>query len=150
MYFKHKIRSIISNWSPIVKASNTSTFVSNVFTLTSILLTSVIKPPPRKSNCALAWSILSIVSGIIVSIWPRRKENPLTYTDKIKHVRKMFPKHGRQVMIDKKVRTALEAVVSLYNQGIKNITMIVGDDRVREFNVLLNKYNGQKSRHGFF
>ena len=78
------------------------------------------------------------------------KKNPLTYTDKIKHVRKMFPKHGRQVMIDKKVRTALEAVVSLYNQGIKNITMIVGDDRVREFNVLLNKYNGQKSRHGFY
>ena len=78
------------------------------------------------------------------------KKNPLSYQDKVKHVRKMFPKHGRQVMIDKKVRTAIEAVVSLYNQGVKNIVMVVGDDRVREFNVLLNKYNGQKARHGFY
>ena len=78
------------------------------------------------------------------------KKNPLSYQDKVKHVRKMFPKHGRQVMIDKKVRTAIEAVVSLYNQGVKNIVMVVGDDRVREFSVLLNKYNGQKARHGFY
>ena len=78
------------------------------------------------------------------------KKNPLSYKDKIKHVRKMFPKHGRQVMINKKIRTAIEAVVALYNQGYKSVVMVVGDDRVREFDILLNKYNGVKSRHGFY
>ena len=78
------------------------------------------------------------------------KKNPLTYTDKIKHVRKMFPKHGRQVMINKKIRTAIEAVVALYNQGYKSVVMVVGDDRVREFDILLNKYNGKKGPHGIY
>jgi hypothetical protein len=28
--------------------------------------------------------------------------------------------------------------------------MVVGEDRIREFEVLLNKYNGKKARHGFY
>ena len=41
-------------------------------------------------------------------------------------------------------------MVSLYNQGYKSVTMVVGEDRITEFEVLLNKYNGQKARHGFY
>ena len=78
------------------------------------------------------------------------KKNPLSYSDKVKHVRKMFPKHARSVMINKKVKTAIDAVVSLHNEGYKRVVMIVGQDRVREFDILLNKYNGQKARHGFY
>ena len=29
------------------------------------------------------------------------KKNPLTYEQKVKHTRKMFPKHARNVMVDK-------------------------------------------------
>ena len=78
------------------------------------------------------------------------KKNPLSYSDKIKHLRKMFPPHARQVMVDKKVRTAIEALVSLYNAGYRKINMVVGEDRIREFDTLLNKYNGVKARHGFY
>ena len=35
-----------------------------------------------------------------------KKKNPLDYNSKVKHVRKMFPRHARRVMINKKVRTA--------------------------------------------
>jgi hypothetical protein len=38
----------------------------------------------------------------------------------------------------------------MYNDGFKNIAMIVGSDRVNEFNTLLNKYNGVKGRHGLY
>ena len=31
------------------------------------------------------------------------KKNPIPYNSKIKYVRKMFPKHARQVMMNKKV-----------------------------------------------
>ena len=78
------------------------------------------------------------------------KKNPLEYASKVKHIRKMFPKHARQVMLNKKVKTAIDVLVALYNEGFTKVVMVVGDDRVREFDILLNKYNGQKARHGFF
>ena len=78
------------------------------------------------------------------------KKNPLSYTDKIKHARKMFPKYARQIMINKNAKTAMDVATALYNEGFKKIVMVVGSDRVREFEVLLNKYNGVKSRHGLF
>ena len=79
-----------------------------------------------------------------------KKKNPLSYSDKIKSVRKMFPKHARSVMINKKVRNTMEAATLLYDQGFRKIVMVVGSDRIREFDILLNKYNGKSSRHGFY
>lgn len=78
------------------------------------------------------------------------KKNPLSYSDKVKHVRKMFPKHARSVMINNKIRTAIDAAVDLYNQGFRSVVMVVGSDRVTEFEVLLSKYNGKDARHGFY
>ena len=78
------------------------------------------------------------------------KKNPLTYTNKVKHVRKMFPRHARRVMINKKVRTPFDAASYLYDQGFRSVSMVVGSDRVREFKTLLDKYNGVKGNHGFF
>ena len=78
------------------------------------------------------------------------KKDPLSYSDKVKHVRKMFPKHARSVMIDKNIRNVFDVASRLHNEGYKKVTMIVGADRVREFDVLLRKYNGVKARHGFY
>src|SRR5210317_2482262 len=78
------------------------------------------------------------------------KKNPLQFKDKIKFLRKMFPKHARNVMADKDVRNVLDIVVKLYEQGFTKVTMVAGSDRVKEFDILLNKYNGQKAKHGFY
>ena len=78
------------------------------------------------------------------------KKNPLLFKDKIKFLRKMFPKHARSVMSDKDVRTVLDIAVKLYDQGFTKVTMVAGSDRIKEFDILLNKYNGVKSRHGFY
>ena len=78
------------------------------------------------------------------------KKNPLTYQDKIKAVRKMFPRHARSIMLDKKVKNAMEAASSLYDEGYKNLVMVVGSDRINEFSTLLKKYNGKDGRHGFY
>ena len=77
-------------------------------------------------------------------------KNPLSYSDKVKHVRKMFPKHARNVMINRNVKTAMDAAVELYNQGFRKLVMVVGSDRIREFDTLLTKYNGKDARHGFY
>ena len=77
-------------------------------------------------------------------------KDPLSYSDKVKHLRKMFPKYGRNIMVDKGVKNVFDIAAKLYEQGYKRITMVVGEDRLREFEVLLNKYNGKKARHGFY
>jgi hypothetical protein len=78
------------------------------------------------------------------------KENPLPYADKIKHVRKMFPKHARSVMINKKVVTPFHALSALYDEGFRKVVMVAGSDRVAEYDLRLNKYNGKKGGHGFY
>ena len=78
------------------------------------------------------------------------KKNPLSYSDKIKSVRKMFPKHARNIMISKNVKTAMDILSTLYDQGFRKVAMVVGSDRVIEFETLLNKYNGKEARHGFY
>jgi len=77
------------------------------------------------------------------------KKDPLPYVKKVAYMKKMFPKHARNIVVDK-ARNVFEIAVSLYNKGHKAIVMVVGSDRVDEFNSLLNKYNGVEARHGYY
>ncbi len=70
------------------------------------------------------------------------KKNPLKFKDKIKFLRKMFPKYARSIMADSDIRTVFDIVVRLYDQGYTKVNMVVGEDRLNEFDTLLNKYNG--------
>ena len=76
--------------------------------------------------------------------------NPLNYMSKIKYARKMFPKYARQIMVNKSVKNVMDIGTALYNDGFKRIVMVVGSDRVAEFEARLNAVNGKKGRHGFF
>ena len=78
------------------------------------------------------------------------KKNPLEYKDKIKFARKMFPRHARNILLNTKLHNAMEIAVALYNEGFRRVIMVVGSDRVNEFEILLKKYNGEKARHGFY
>jgi hypothetical protein len=78
------------------------------------------------------------------------QKDPLSYKDKVKHIRKMYPKHARSVIMDPKIKNVFDVAAQLYDQGYSSVTMVVGQDRLREFDVLLNKYNGTKARHGFY
>tara|TARA_R110000796_G_scaffold38462_5_gene96729 strand:+ start:707 stop:1885 length:1179 start_codon:yes stop_codon:yes gene_type:complete len=78
------------------------------------------------------------------------KKDPIPYSDKIKHVRKMFPKHGRSIVVNKKVINPFYALSDLYNQGFRQVIMVAGSDRVQEYELRLNKYNGKKGAHGFY
>ena len=79
-----------------------------------------------------------------------KKKNPLNYNAKVKHIRKMYPRHARRVMINKKIRTVFDAATFLFEKGYKSVVMVVGSDRVTEFNTLLTKYNNKEGRHGFY
>jgi len=87
---------------------------------------------------------------VFVSQSQDAKKNPLTYQEKIKYARKMFPRHARSIILNKKIRNALEAASVLHSEGYINLVMVVGSDRLNEFSALLKRYNGQDGRHGFY
>jgi hypothetical protein len=87
---------------------------------------------------------------VYVSQTQNAKKDPLSYNDKVKHIRKMFPKHARQVILDRDVKNVFDIAVKLYDAGYTKVNMVVGADRIREFEVLLGKYNGKEARHGFY
>ena len=86
---------------------------------------------------------------VFVSHSQDAKKNPLDYKRKVAYIRKMFPKYAKNITTDK-ARNIFEVAVSLYNKGYKSIVMVVGSDRVDEFEKLLNEYNGVKSSHGYY
>lgn len=79
-----------------------------------------------------------------------KNKNPLDYRTKIKTARKFFPKHSRSIMMNNKLKTVFNVMTRLHNEGFKNVVMVVGSDRVNEFDILLKKYNGKKGPHGFY
>ena len=78
------------------------------------------------------------------------KKNPLSYEDKVKYMRKMFPKHARNIILDKSKKTIFDVLVYLNSKGFTSINMVVGSDRVPEFKALVNQYNGKEARHGYY
>jgi hypothetical protein len=110
--------------------------------------------PPTLGHRKLFEATKKIAKGGTYRIYPTKtqdkKRNPLDFRDKLKYMRKMFPRHARNIMSDRDMRTAFDVIVKLYDQGFKKVTMVVGEDRVVEFNELLNKYNKVKGRHGFY
>ena len=110
--------------------------------------------PPTTGHGKLM-SVLSTKAGrnpykVFLSQSQDANKNPLSYSQKIKHARKMFPQHARNILMDKKVKTVFDVATRLHNEGYTKVNMVVGADRITEFQTLLNKYNGVKGRHGFY
>ena len=72
------------------------------------------------------------------------RKNPLSPREKLTVMKSMFPQHVRNIEINPS-NNVLDILVKL-NGKYNNIVMVVGSDRVREFENLLKRYNDVKSR----
>jgi shikimate kinase len=110
--------------------------------------------PPTTGHEKLLIKVASIAIGndykIFASQSDDKKKNPLKYKEKVQLMRKLFPKYGRNIVLDTKIKNAIDALVYLYDAGYTQATMVVGADRISDFKKLLTKYNGVKARHGFY
>ena len=77
------------------------------------------------------------------------KKDPLPYAKKIAYMKKMFPKYKNNIVVSR-ARNILEIAVELHNKGHRAIVMVVGSDRVAEFDDRLNRYNGVDAKHGYY
>ena len=111
--------------------------------------------PPTTGHEKLLDKVKQIAGSSRYVVYPSQSQNqkkdPLPFALKVAYMRKMFPKHSRNIMADKKVYNAFDIVVKLYNEKYTDIAMVVGSDRVKEFKSILDKYNGVTGkRHGFY
>ena len=79
-------------------------------------------------------------------IYPSRsvdpKKNPLEPDDKVEMMRMMFPDHADDIINDSNVKTIFDALKIADEDGYSDVKIVVGSDRVSEFDSLSQKYNG--------
>jgi hypothetical protein len=75
-------------------------------------------------------------------------KDPLPHAKKIAWMRKMFPKYKRNIIADRNAKTAIMIAEKLYKDGYKNLIMVAGSDRVKEFDTLLQRYNDAPDKKG--
>lgn len=79
----------------------------------------------------------SIPYRIYTTTTQDKKSNPLSQKDKIKYMEKSF----RNAHIYAAKGNIIQLLQSFEKEGIKEIHLVVGSDRTKEFESLLNKYN---------
>ena len=67
------------------------------------------------------------------------KKNPLDYDDKIMLAKKAF---GNKLIVKSNVRTIIQIMQELQKK-FSRVILVVGQDRIKQFDDLLNKYNGK-------
>ena len=104
--------------------------------------------PPTVGHEKLLKSASSEASrlGYDLKIYPSRsvdaKKNPLQPGAKIEYMKKMFPDYEESIKDDPNARTIFDVLEACFNLGYKAVTIVVGQDRLSEFQSLAQKYNG--------
>ena len=108
--------------------------------------------PPTTGHEKLINKVASVAGNVPYRIYPsfttNPKKDPLPHALKVAYMRKMFPKHRRNIIADKNAKTAIHIAEMLYKEGFKNLVMVVGSDRLKEFSTLLNRYNDAPDKSG--
>ena len=76
---------------------------------------------------------------VFLSHTQNNKKDPLNYDQKIKYAKKAF---GNSVTKSRS-KTVIQVMQELENKGHQHVIMVVGSDRVSDFDTLLQKYNGK-------
>lgn len=109
--------------------------------------------PPTIGH-AEVFKTLASVGGdyfIFVSQSQDKKENPLSYSDKINFIKKIHPQYANHIVENTELNTVVKVASYLYEQGYKHATFVAGSDRLEQFKKLLTQYNGVEGKaHGFY
>ena len=103
--------------------------------------------PPTIGHEKLIKKAKEISSGGDFKIYPSRtqdtKKNPLDPASKVKYMKKMFPDYKENIVNDNKMKTIFDVLVGANEDGYKKVNIVVGSERLPEFERLANQYNDQ-------
>ena len=72
-----------------------------------------------------------------------KKKNPLDTDMKVSAMRAMFPQHSERIVNDTANRTIFDVLKKAHNDGYAGVRIVGGADRQKEFDKLVNAYNGK-------
>ena len=103
--------------------------------------------PPTVGHEKLLNRVKTVAGKGEYAIYPSRsndpKKNPLDPDEKISYMQQMFPKHSERIVNDPESKTIFDVLKKSNAAGARSINIVVGADRLKEFENLANKYNGQ-------
>jgi len=73
-----------------------------------------------------------------------KKKNPLDADQKVAVMRQMFPNHSERIVNDPQNRTIFDVLKKAHMDGYAGVRIVGGADRQKEFDKLINNYNGLK------
>ena len=83
----------------------------------------------------------------VLRIYPSRsqdaKKNPLDTDTKYDMMQQMFPSHADNIVNDPNSKTIFDVLKKAYGDGYSDVNIVVGGDRVKEFDKLASEYNGK-------
>jgi len=102
--------------------------------------------PPTVGHKKLLDGAANIAGQGDLRIYPSRsfdpKKNPLDPGQKVEVMGKMFPDYKDDIVNDESVKSIFDALKLADKEGYENVQIVVGSDRVVEFDNLAQKYNG--------
>ena len=104
-------------------------------------------PPPTGHEKLLDNVATSSDDGDYIIVPSRsqdKKKNPLDADTKVGVMRAMFPNHSEKIVNDPGNRTIFDVLKKAHNDGYAGVRILVGSDRQKEFDKLVNNYNGLK------
>jgi hypothetical protein len=107
--------------------------------------------PPTTGHEKLIEKVASVAGSNPFFIYPSHTtgpKDPLPHAKKVAWMRKMFPKYKKNIIADKNAKTAIHIAEKLYKDGYKNLIMVAGSDRLKEFDTLLQRYNDAPDKKG--
>lgn len=109
--------------------------------------------PPTTGHEKLVDRLSSVAKGygdalLFSSHSNDKQKNPLSHRSKVKFLKSFFKK--KVTVVDADVKQIFQILTFLFDKGYTEIRMVVGSDRIREFETIINKYNSVKGRHGFY
>jgi len=108
--------------------------------------------PPTVGHKKLLDTAKKASGGGQLRIYPSRyqdsKKNPLEPEQKVEVMGKMFPDYATHIVNDPNAKTIFDALKQAYDDGFNNVKIVVGDDRLSEFDKLSQNYNGKLYNFG--
>ena len=102
--------------------------------------------PPTSGHEKLFKYAEKKAAGGDLKIYPSRtqdnKKNPLDVDMKISYMKKMFPDFEEEIINDSEMKSIFNVLIAADEEGYKNVNIVVGSDRLAEFESLSQKYNG--------
>ena len=105
--------------------------------------------PPTIVHEKVIEKVKTVASNAPFRVYPSHTvgpKDPLPHVKKVAYMRKMFPKYKKNIVADKDAKTIINIAEKLHKEGFDEMIMVAGSDRVREFDTLLQKYNGKPDR----